>query len=133
MTEEQPTGRFQPLPRRDSDGRSVIAAENVRAELRRILRRSELVVESGRETFAEGAAHYDVASMVVIRLAAVLERPEFAASAGLLSFDEITAIKATRNLAAHAGYIGMNDELFWAAVTVRIPEIIRRLLDGKPQ
>lgn len=68
--------------------------------------------------------------MVVIRLAALLERPEFAVRAELLSTDEITAIKATRNIAAHAGYVGMNDDLFWAAVTIRIPEIVARLLRG---
>jgi hypothetical protein len=66
--------------------------------------------------------------MVVIRLASLLERPEFAARAEELSADEITAIKATRNIAAHAGYVGMNDDLFWAAVTIRIPEIVQRLL-----
>ena len=99
-------------------------------ELQRILHRCESVIEAGRESFAEGAPHYDVASMVVIRLAALLERPEFANLAERLTPDEITAIKATRNIASHAGYVGMNDDLFWAAVTVRIPEIVTRLLDS---
>ncbi len=82
----------------------------------------------GRDSFAEGAPHYDVASMVVIRLASLLERPEFAVPAEKLTADEITAIKATRNIAAHSGYVGRNDDLFWAAVTVRIPKIVARLL-----
>lgn len=120
--------RFEPVPRRDTESRAATDAQNMRDELQRILDRCQLVAESGRETFAEGSLHYDVASMVVIRLAALLERPEFAASAQALTSDEITAIRVTRNIAAHAGYVGMNDDLFWAAVTTRIPEIIHRLL-----
>ncbi len=128
MTEEPARPRFTPVPRRDTESRTATDAQNVRDELQRILDRCQLVAESGRDTFAERSAHYDVASMVVIRLAALLERPEFSASAQVLTTDEITAIKATRNIAAHAGYVGMNDDLFWAAVTTRIPEIIQRLL-----
>lgn len=105
----------------------------MRDELQRILDRCEAVIAVGRTSFSEGAPHYDVASMVVIRLAALLERPEFAVRAEKLTADEIIAIKATRNIAAHAGYVGMNDDLFWAAVTIRIPEIVRRLLDGGTQ
>ena len=61
----------------------------------------------------------------------MLERPEFAASAEVLSADEFTAIKATRSAAAHVGYVGMNDGLFWAAVTIRIPEIVRWFLGSE--
>ena len=130
MTDAGDVRRFEPRPRSDTARRSHTDAQNIRNELQRILHRCESVIEAGRESFAEGAAHYDVASMVVIRLAALLERPEFAARAEELSTDEITAIKATRNIAAHAGYVGMNDDLFWAGVTVRIPEIMHRLLSG---
>lgn len=120
--------RFEPRPRSDGARRDSTDRQNIRAELQRILRRCESVVVGGRETFSEGSAHYDVASMVVIRLAALLERPEFAPFAQSLTEDEVTAIKATRNIAAHAGYVGMNDDLFWAAVTARIPSIVHRLL-----
>lgn len=120
--------RFEPRPRSDTERRARTDAQNTRDELQRILRRCESVIEAGRESFAEGAPHYDVASMVVIRLAALLERPEFVNLAERLTSDEVTAIKATRNIAAHAGYVGMNDDLFWAAVTVRIPAIVHRLL-----
>lgn len=128
MTESGDTRRFKPRPRSDTDRRAHTDAENIRNELQRIVQRCDSVIETGRESFVEGAPHYDVASMVVIRLAALLERPEFAGLAENLSADEITAIKATRNIAAHAGYVGMNDDLFWAAVTIRIPTIVRRLL-----
>ncbi|WP_157509325.1 antitoxin [Glaciibacter superstes] len=99
----------------------------------RILHRTKSVAESGREGFTESSSHYDVARMVVIRLAALLEHPEFAASARLLTTDEVAAIRTTRNIAAHAGYDGMNDDLFWIAVTVRVPSIIHRLLDSWPR
>jgi hypothetical protein len=130
VTDRGDARRFEPRPRSDTDRRASTDAENIRNELQRILHRCESVIEAGRESFAEGAPHYDVASMVVIRLAALLERPEFANLAERLTPDEITAIKATRNIASHAGYVGMNDDLFWAAVTVRIPEIVTRLLDS---
>lgn len=130
MTDDS-TRRFEPRPRAETDRRARNDAQNIHDELQRILLRCTLVREGGREAFIEGAAHYDVASMVVIRLASVLERPEFTASAELLSADEITALKAIRNIAARAGYVGMNDDLFWAAVTIRVPEIVHRLLDGR--
>lgn len=123
------TPRFEPRPRSDGAHRDRTDRQNIRAELQRILRRCESVVVGGRETFSEGSAHYDVASMVVIRLAALLERPEFAPFARSLTEEEITAIKATRNIAAHAGYVGMNDDLFFAAVTTRVPAILIRLLE----
>lgn len=129
MTDTGDARRFEPRPRSDTDRRARTDAQNIRDELQRILHRCESVVSEGRASFAEGSSHYDVASMVVIRLGALLERPEFAALAENLSADEITAIKATRNIAAHAGYVGMNDDLFWAAVTIRIPEIVTRLLN----
>ncbi len=128
MTDDGVAPRFEPRPRSDTNRRARTDAQNIRDELERILHRCESVTVEGRESFSEGAPHYDVASMVVIRLAALLERPEFAAREETLSAEEITAIKATRNIAAHAGYVGMNDDLFWAAVTIRIPEIARRLI-----
>jgi len=128
VTDSDGARRFEPRPRSVSERRASTDPQNIRDELQRILQRCESVVEGGRESFSEGAAHYDVASMVVIRLAALLERSEFAPFAGSLTPDEITAIKASRNIAAHAGYVGMNDDLFWAAVTVRIPAMVHRLL-----
>lgn len=104
----------------------------MRGELIRILRRTEMVSASDREDFSEGTPVHDVASMVIIRLAALLERPEFAGSARLLTADEAAAIRTTRSIAAHAGYGSMNDDLFWTAVTTRVPAIIHRLLDNGP-
>lgn len=130
MTGDGDARRFEPRPRSDTNRRARTDVQNIHDELQRILHRCESVIVEGRESFAEGAPHYDIASMVVIRLASLLERAEFASLAERLTADEVTAIKATRNIAAHAGYVGMNDDLFWAAVTVRIPAIVQRLLDG---
>lgn len=132
MTAGEGEHRFRPQPRRESERRAANDAHNHRNELLRILRRTEIVAGSNRESFSEGSPNYDVASMVIIRLAALLERPEFADSARLLTADETAAIRTTRNIAAHAGYDGMNDDLFWTAVTNRVPAIIHRLIEGAP-
>jgi hypothetical protein len=128
VTDSDGARRFEPRPRSAGERRASTDPQNIRDELHRILQRCESVVAGRRETFTDGAAHYDVASMVVIRLAALLERPEFAPLSSALTVEEVTAIKATRNIAAHAGYVGMNDDLFWSAVTVRIPTLVERLL-----
>lgn len=127
MTTGESGGRFEPRPRAP-ERRPAHDTHNIRRELVRILRRTAIVSGSPREDFAEGSPIYDVASMAVIRLAALLERPEFATHAHLLSADETAAVRATRNIAAHAGYEGMNDDLFWTAVTTRVPAIVHRLL-----
>lgn len=121
-------GRFQPRPRKQPSSQHSHDSENFRTELQRILQRTEVVAAAGRDNFADGDPSYDIASMVIIRLAALLERSEFSASAAMLSDDELAAIRTTRNIAAHAGYGSMNDDLFWAAVTIRVPVIVTRLL-----
>ncbi len=102
--------------------------ESIREELTRILQRAQAVASTPRHEFVDGAPSYDVASMVIIRLASLTERAEFAPWLDELTPMEVTAIRATRNIAAHAGYAPMNNEVFWNAVTVRVPEIIGRLL-----
>lgn len=124
--------RFEPIARRRSAQPGEHDRLNIRGELDRILTRTETVTRLGHDAFTEGSASYDVASMAVIRLAALLERAEFASFARLLSDDEVAALRTTRNIAAHAGYIGMNDDLFWTAITVRLPAIVRRLLAAEP-
>lgn len=121
--------RFSPRPRRTAPAGSRHDTENTLTQLRAILHRTEIVRDAGRAAFADGQPAYDVASMVIIRLASLLERPELDMAHGPLSEDEVAAIRTTRNIAAHAGYRGMNDDLFWAAVTVRVPDIVRRLLE----
>lgn len=117
------------MPRR-SLGDGAVDSQNLRAELVRIATRASTVAATPRSEFTEGSAAYDVASMAVIRLAALFERPEFGVASAALGEDEIAAIRTTRNIASHAGYPGMNDEIFWLAITQRVPSIVRRLLDA---
>ncbi|RRJ86650.1 antitoxin [Gulosibacter macacae] len=120
---------FEPRPRRETVSATSFDRANFRAELQRIQRRIDAVTATDRKDFAEGHPSYDVASMIIIRLAALLERTEFHDATQQLTLDEIAAIKTTRNIVAHAGYRGMNDDLFWAAVTVRVPKMLARLLE----
>ena len=68
--------------------------------------------------------------MVIIRLAALLERADFMPYLVTISEDERRAIRTTRNIAAHAGYRSMDDSLFWAAITRSVPEILDRIRAG---
>ena len=125
-----PRHRFRPAPR--SGGRASATRRhevaNIRAELESIGARTALVVVSDRGGFHDGSVTYDAASMAVIRLAALLDRPEVDAVAqGVLSAEERAAIRTTRDIVAHAGYRDMNDDLLWLAATRRLPDILRRL------
>lgn len=85
------------------------------------------------DEFFDGSPEYEAACMVVIRLAAILERTDFAHAFEIVTDEEKRTIRTTRNIAAYAGCRSMNDELLYLAVTRRIPEIIKRVnaeLDG---
>ena len=80
-----------------------------------------------REDFHDGKETHDVACMVIIRFAALLERPEFEPRMEAVTQQERLAIRTTRNIAARTGYRSMNDDLFWLALTQRVPAILDRL------
>ena len=128
MNEERQRARFTPRTRQDGARRHD--RENLDAELALIRDRIDVVISHGREEFYDGAQAYDVACMVIIRLAALLERPEFMPYLVAISEDERRAIRTTRNIAAHAGYRSMDDSLFWMAITRRVPEILDRIHAG---
>ena len=65
--------------------------------------------------------------MVIIRLAAFLEREEYAPYMDALTSPEKRALRTTRNIAAHSGYQSMDDQLLWTAVTRNVPDMIERL------
>ena len=125
MNEERQRARFTPRTRQDGARRHD--RENLDAELALIRDRIDVVIAHGREEFYDGAQAYDVACMVIIRLAALLERPEFEPHMEAVTRQERLAIRTTRNIAAHTGYRSMNDDLFWLAVTQRVPAILDRL------
>ena len=125
MNEERQRARFTPRTRQDGARRHD--RENLDAELALIRDRIDVVIAHGREEFYDGAQAYDVACMVIIRLAALLERPEFEPHMEAITQQERLAIRTTRNIAAHTRYRSMNDDLFWLAVTQRVPAILDRL------
>lgn len=126
MTGREP--RFSPRPRSGAAEPPAHDEENLRRELLRVRARAERVRAAGRDAFVDGSESYDIASMAIIRLAALLERAAPGRLAERLAAEEIAAIRTTRNIAAYAGYDGMNDEAFWRAITIRVPEIVDRLL-----
>ncbi|MDO5093098.1 MAG: antitoxin [Propionibacteriaceae bacterium] len=119
------TESFAPPPREHHS--PTYRSSNFDAELRSLELRTERVRAAGRAAFADGNDSYDVATVVILRLAALLERQDVAQLDAVLTAEEAAAIRTTRNIAAHAGYKSMNDDLFWLAVTERIPDILRRL------
>ena len=66
------------VPRVHRPATHLYERANLDAELELIRARIGIVVARGREGFRDGEETYDVACMVIIRLAALLERPEFA-------------------------------------------------------
>ena len=128
MNEDRQRARFTPRARQNAS--RLHDRENLDVELALIRDRIDVVVAHGREEFYDGAQAYDVACMVIIRLAALLERVEFMPYLVTISEDERRAIRTTRNIAAHAGYRSMDDSLFWVAITRRVPEILDRIQAG---
>jgi hypothetical protein avisC_05722 len=128
VNEDRQRARFTPRARQNAS--RLHDRENLDAELALIRDRIDFVVAHGREEFYDGAQAYDVACMVIIRLAALLERAEFMPYLVTISEDERRAIRTTRNIAAHAGYRSMDDSLFWVAITRRVPEILDRIQAG---
>lgn len=117
------TGR----PRQSRIFRSLQRSHAIRQELAKIMQRVGAVAGPGRHNFADGLETHDVASMAVIRLAAVIERGDFPASKPLLTVEEATEIAAAREIAMHGGADAMDDDLLWIVVTQRIPAIVCRL------
>ena len=125
MSEGHDQARFAPRPRRQATNSHDRA--NLDAELELIRARIDTVTARGREDFHDGKETYDVACMVIIRLAAFLEREEYAPYMDALTSPEKRALRTTRNIAAHSGYQNMDDQLLWTAVTRNVPDMIERL------
>ena len=96
-------------------------------EARRHAPSFERVAAVPAEAFSADCPEYDSACMVIIRLAAFLEREEYAPYMDALTSSEKRALRTTRNIAAHSGYQNMDDQLLWTAVTRNVPDMIERL------
>ena len=124
MSESAP---FVPRPRVTRRHTPSFDAENFLRELDIIVQRVKRVATVPVETFSANCPEYDSACMVIIRLAAFLEREEYAPYMDALTSPEKRALRTTRNIAAHSGYQSMDDQLLWTAVTRNVPDMIERL------
>ena len=124
MSESAP---FVPRPRVTRRHTPSFDAENFLRELDIIVQRVKRVTVVPVETFSGDCPEYDSACMVIIRLAAFLEREEYAPYMDALTSPEKRALRTTRNIAAHSGYQSMDDQLLWTAVTRNVPDMIERL------
>ena len=105
----------------------VSAQAALARELDVIAHRVERVAAVPVEAFSADCPEYDSACMVIIRLAAFLEREEYASYMDALTSSEKRALRTTRNIAAHSGYQRMDDQLLRMAVTHNVPDMIARL------
>ena len=87
MNEDRQRARFTPRARQNAS--RLHDRENLDAELALIRDRIDIVIAHGREEFYYGAQAYDVACMVIIRLAALLERADFMPYLDALSGDDL--------------------------------------------
>ncbi len=124
MSESVP---FAPRPRAARRHAPSFDVDNFLHELDVIAHRIERVAAVPTETFSADCPEYDSACMVIIRLAAFLEREEYAPYMDALTSSEKRALRTTRNIAAHSGYQSMDDQLLWTAVTRNVPNMIARL------
>lgn len=118
---------FTPRPRVAQRHAPSFDVDNFLSELDAITHRVERVAALPTEGFSTDCPEYDSACMVIIRLAAFLEREEYASYMDVLTSSERRALRTTRNIAAHSGYQSMDDRLLWMAVTRNVPDMIARL------
>ena len=124
MSESVP---FAPRPRAARRHAPSFDVDNFLRELDIITHRVERVAAVPVEAFSADCPEYDSACMVIIRLAAFLERDEYAPYMDALTSSEKRALRTTRNIAAYSGYQSMDDQLLWTAVTRNVPDMIERL------
>ena len=105
------TPSFTPRPRAARRHTPSFDSENFLRELDVITHRVERVAAVPVEAFSTDCPEYDSACMVIIRLAAFLEREEYAPYMDALTSSEKRALRTTRNIAAHSGYQSGSSEL----------------------
>lgn len=78
----------------------------------------------GRDSFVRDSPAYASGSMVVIRIAALFETAEFSAYLDATPEEARGGIVTMRNIASHAGYRPMDDDVFWSTLTTLIPSLL---------
>lgn len=91
---------FTPRPRVARRHAPSFDVDNFLSELDIITHRVERVAALPAEGFSTDCPEYDSACMVIIRLAAFLEREEYASYMDVLTSSERRALRTTRNIAA---------------------------------
>ncbi|MDW4574494.1 helix-turn-helix domain-containing protein [Microbacterium sp. M3] len=115
-------GRFARVPRSAEDATtSEIARAKFTESLDAIDTFLDHAVSGGRGAFERNSPAYASGSMAIIRTAALFEMDEFAEYLGDVPDEVVRGITTTRNIASHAGYRSMNDDLFWDTLTVHLP------------
>ncbi len=118
---------FTPRPRAARRHAPSFDVDNFLRELDIITHHVERVADVPVGAFSADCPEYDSACMVIIRLAAFLEREEYTSYMDALTSSEKRALRTTRNIAAHSGYQSMDDQLLWTAATRNVPNMIERL------
>lgn len=89
-----------------------------------------LATRSGAEHIPCRSLEYYTACMALIRLAALFEEEAYQLFLSPASTTERRAIATMRNIAARAGYRGMDDKLLWRTLTTDVPDLIKRLREA---
>lgn len=83
----------------------------------------------GPDEFEPRTARYAAASLAIVRVASLFENGDFAVYLGSVPDGARRGVIATRNIVARAGYMAMDDELFWRTIDVDLPPLLERLRD----
>jgi len=100
---------------------------NLLSELEEVDARIEYVRATDPSGFRDFTVAYDVASMAVIRVRAILEVEEFAYVAAAVDEADVKGLTAVRNFVAHGGYVHANADMLWSAVTEYLPRVVEAL------
>lgn len=68
--------------------------------------------------------------MAVIRTGALFDTDEFRDYLIDVPDDVVRGIKTTRNIASHAGYRSMDDDVFWETITTHLPPRLKTWRDA---
>lgn len=133
-SESQPAARFRRAPRAEQRP-APHAQANFLESVDAIEAFLGHATSEGRSAFRRTSPSYASGSMAIIRAAALFETAEFAPFITDTPAEVVTALRTMRNIASHAGYRAMNDDLFWVTLTVELPPHIaswRRAAEDSP-
>ncbi len=133
-SESQPAARFRRAPRAEQPP-APHAQANFLESVDAIESFLGHAISGGRSAFRRTSPSYASGLMAIIRAAALFETDEFAPFVADTPAEVVTALRTMRNIASHAGYRAMNDDLFWVTLTVELPPHIaswRRAAEDSP-